>query len=922
MNKNKNQVTSVTVSSPKQIKKVLGNNDDDKKENNAIDQENLKKYSGDISNSKKNLVDDEVEVSQKSLFQKKENINTGGVNRNNSVRKYSVFLESPVLERKYSGLFNGEENNILEKIISDIFDNDDESLMDGSNNKNNNNNKRVSNRRSTLLGGIQGVERQDSNIFNEEENQFLKQMIMDIKDMSFNSLKGLSRESTNKEGINEYIENNNENEDNSEDEVDEYMNENIDILHNEPSFIQKHIKFLEDKRVIQWMKENKEYKEKIINEVVDGLNNGNIKYGKIDSYIKSENLREEIKIAFITNEMNHLKVKLDVDKLMENNDIKSIQDAMLMNIDEMDKIKNYNKCKLHKDFVNQYNRLQEKFIAVNNAQEEKRLMDSFLRGVMIKFSELKSNPNYAELFNNNNIEEEDVSLENKLEIKRTIITIMTNKLKLEEVLYNISNMNIRLEIEEKILMCNEDQIQKINQMEKQLDELESKFINDNTENSSNELKDKMTEFLRKCIEQIVVNNNNRYQIETNNVLIKIYQKYHEKLEVFNILSSNIPKFKDKYCNLLNRFVHAGDSINPTINQRYVNYKTIFHNEASTNKDQDFAEVIVALIKMGGNVSLKDNVGKTPFDYIENNSKLDEVYECLNRHLAKTTAESAVGLRIMRGMLEIEMTSKNNLENLEKYFDAVMNYVKRNKNEKSYEEMEDILSIHIWHEENPYIRNEKEKYFSGLKKECKKKIDEIQKFFNKNGLDETGFTPDNKKWKTDDTEENTKYNEYLKKIDEAVDDLQTINTYLLEKSSVRFTVEKNTIKNEIEIINYNTFSEAINRCMEKDIENFLMEYPSQVLMTLNNNNDILEEIIDQKNMRLLETLSKKGRDLNSFMKDDKLPLERAVQNNNVYFVKEMINLGASMENETKSGHKIIDLIKEKMPNLYNELNNKK
>jgi len=326
--------------------------------------------------------------------------------------------------------------------------------------------------------------------------------------------------------------------------------------------------------------------------------------------------------------------------------------------------------------------------------------------------------------------------------------------------------------------------------------------------------------------------------------------------------------------------------------------------------------------MGGNVSLKDNVGKTPFDYIENNSKLDEVYECLNRHLAKTTAESAVGLRIMRGMLEIEMTSKNNLENLEKYFDAVMNYVKRNKNEKSYEEMEDILSIHIWHEENPYIRNEKEKYFSGLKKECKKKIDEIQKFFNKNGLDETGFTPDNKKWKTDDTEENTKYNEYLKKIDEAVDDLQTINTYLLEKSSVRFTVEKNTIKNEIEIINYNTFSEAINRCMEKDIENFLMEYPSQVLMTLNNNNDILEEIIDQKNMRLLETLSKKGRDLNSFMKDDKLPLERAVQNNNVYFVKEMINLGASVENETKSGHKIIDLIKEKMPNLYNELNNKK
>jgi len=244
----------------------------------------------------------------------------------------------------------------------------------------------------------------------------------------------------------------------------------------------------------------------------------------------------------------------------------------------------------------------------------------------------------------------------------------------------------------------------------------------------------------------------------------------------------------------------------------------------------------------------------------------------------------------------------------------MAFVKKNKDLKSYEEMEDILGIHIWHEENTFIRKEREKYFSELKKKCKVIIDEILTYFKNNGLNDMGLTADNKKWKSDDNEENIKYNENLKKIDNAVDELQIINTYLLEKSSVKFIVEQNTIKNEIEIINYNTFSEAINRCMEDDIENFIMEYPSQVDMTLNNGNDILEEIIDQKNVRLLESLQKNGRDLNSYMKDGKLPLEKAIENNNTYFVKEMINLGVSLETETKSGMKLKDLLKEKMPSL--------
>ncbi|KAG4084091.1 hypothetical protein H8356DRAFT_1745758 [Neocallimastix lanati (nom. inval.)] len=891
-------------------------NTTNEKENELLDSENVKKYSGDISNVKNNNSNENEKKSQNDISGKKR-ILTESERRNNNT-SYSLYLDSPVQEKKYSGLFGSKENSLLEKVLSEIFDkNDDDSLnFEPTIKKENKHNKK----HSSLLESHEKhhmVERQSSNIFDEEENYFLKRMIFDFNENGDKSL-NFSRESSKKEISNENEEKKKEKEatesvvDDDKNILDDYMNDNIEILHNEPSFIQKHLQFIEDKRVIQWMNENKNYKEKIMNEVVTGLNNGNIDHGSVDTCIKDENLKEVIKIAFITNEMDRLKAKLEIKKVLESKDINLIKGGIQRNIEEMNKIKNYKKCKLHSDLVNLYNELQEKYI-INIVQEEKKLRDSFLRGIMVKLSELKSYPNYMELFNNNYKEVEDLSPENKMEIKETLVNIMSDEMKLEELLYNISNTNIRLEIEEKILMCNEDQVEKINQLEKQLDELESKFVNDNTLDSSNELKDKMTEFLRKCIEQIVVNNNNKYQSDSNSVLIKIYQKYHEKLEVFNILSSNIPRFKEKYVNILNRFGHMSDSINPTINQRYIDFKTIFHNEALNNKDSDYADVMVALIKMGANVSLKDNNGKTPFDYIDSN-KIGEVYDNLNKSLSKTNVESAFGIRILRGILEIEITKKNNNENLEKYFNSIMAFVKKNKDLKSYEEMEDILGNHIWHEENTFIRKEREKYFTELKKKCKVIIDEIITYFKNNGLNDMGLTMDNKKWKSDDNEENIKYNDNLKKIDNAVDELQIINTYLLEKSSVKFIVEKNTIKNEIEIINYNTFSEAINRCMEDDIEKFLMEYPSQVDMTLNNDNDILEEIIDQKNVRLLESLKKNGRDLNSFMKDGKLPLEKAIENNNAYFVKEMINLGVSLDTETKSGIKLKDLIKEKIPSL--------
>ena len=53
-------------------------------------------------------------------------------------------------------------------------------------------------------------------------------------------------------------------------------------------------------------------------------------------------------------------------------------------------------------------------------------------------------------------------------------------------------------------------------------------------------------------------------------------------------------------------------------------------------------------------------------------------------------------------------------------------------------MENILSIHIFNDENKYIRTEREKYFLDKIKRNTNKIECSQKFFKSNNLDFSGL----------------------------------------------------------------------------------------------------------------------------------------------------------------------------------------
>ncbi|KAL6631668.1 ankyrin [Neocallimastix sp. 'constans'] len=114
---------------------------------------------------------------------------------------------------------------------------------------------------------------------------------------------------------------------------------------------------------------------------------------------------------------------------------------------------------------------------------------------------------------------------------------------------------------------------------------------------------------------------------------------------------------------------------------------------------------------------------------------------------------------------------------------------------------------------------------------------------------------------------------------------------------------------------NCNNDQMKKNAEDQIEKFLTEYPSEVYMSIDENTDIFEEFINQRNIRLISVLIKIGRDINNYMKNMKLPIEQAIENKDKDIVKELINLGANTEVRTAGGIKIVNLIKSKMPEYY-------
>ncbi|OUM62889.1 hypothetical protein PIROE2DRAFT_61598 [Piromyces sp. E2] len=489
----------------------------------------------------------------------------------------------------------------------------------------------------------------------------------------------------------------------------------------------------------------------------------------------------------------------------------------------------------------------------------------------------------------------------------------------EEFIFDIFNIDKRLVYEESFLTNYEEQIQLIRDKENHVTELKSK-LNDNQTSSFNEFVDEIAFILKTCVNQMIRIMNNKYLSDYRNELSSFYIKY------FNILknsNNNNNSLYIKYFNNINNnnnynsnnnnnidipsfneiFKLKKDEIKfPGIDTRYNDYKTAIHNEACKIYDKNYNNNIVTLIKLGANISLKDNMGKTPLDFIDDN-KINKIYSIMEKELYINGCRNCYIPRIKRVLVEIQLRKYGDLEeqSYEDYFNSIINFVKYYRNKRNKEEIENSLSNLLWHDENIDIRKKREDYFLKLK--------------NNKGLNQEGMTNDGKKWKGKTLDECKKYNQYIIDKPKFLDEIHLINEYFIERNNIKFNNYKNNIKQELEILNNNIYSEGVIKCMEEDIERFFMEYPSQIDMELNNNTDILEEAIDHNYIKLLKVLSINGKNLNYVLRDGKLPLEKAVDQNNLNLVKRLIDLGASLELKTQNGEKLVELIKNKFPEFY-------
>ena len=336
------------------------------------------------------------------------------------------------------------------------------------------------------------------------------------------------------------------------------------------------------------------------------------------------------------------------------------------------------------------------------------------------------------------------------------------------------------------------------------------------------------------------------------------------------------------------------------NKADVNIKCKTGETALTVACKEGNEIIVKyLVDHGANVNITDKNGLTPL-----------IISCIEGSKS-TSKHLARGKSLKNKLIKVDLTNikNNNPDN-----------IKNNKNNKNSNTNNNMLKsgpspIPTWDEINKVedIKSSNSKILNISSEENKN----IIKYLVDHGADV------NAKSKNGDTPLTISCrngNGYIVKylIDHGANidvrdgngDSPLVIAYTIgDETILKYVIEK-TIK-----LLPNCNNDQMKKNAEDQIEKFLTEYPSEVYMSIDENTDIFEEFINQRNIRLISVLIKIGRDINNYMKNMKLPIEQAIENKDKDIVKELINLGANTEVRTAGGIKIVNLIKSKMPEYY-------
>jgi len=429
-------------------------------------------------------------------------------------------------------------------------------------------------------------------------------------------------------------------------------------------------------------------------------------------------------------------------------------------------------------------------------------------------------------------------------------------------LYNINDINERLEIENKILIYKEksdfyvkwlnNQLSKDNLKKEDIDEI---------------IRELISEMCKFKYESILKEHQNAY----SEILCKFYQKFNDLLN-----NPSIPKDKFKF--KFKKDINSRDAED--------NNKTELHKKFENYNGEEYNYEIINLIKLGANSTLRDDEWKIPFDFIDEQD-INNICSNLKKISTKSKEENGnreERLRILKFINDMDDYIKRNFNNVEyrikfindnivietsekdfsdekkEYFEELKNFVKEeieknnvdddNNNNLIYEK----LNLHIWHNENYSLKKEREIYFMERINENDRKIidAEIIDDMNNNAINEMNNNED-KPVLTNEKENNN----LIDVVENAKRENNLIQKYLLEESNKDFINSRNKIINELEILINNNYSEEMNDLFVKELEKYFKEYPSQIeiIIEKNNTEKMNEKIKDYRYQKRMLTVFK-------------------------------------------------------------------
>ena len=210
----------------------------------------------------------------------------------------------------------------------------------------------------------------------------------------------------------------------------------------------------------------------------------------------------------------------------------------------------------------------------------------------------------------------------------------------------------------------------------------------------------------------------------------------------DLTNQKIPKLEEKFSNEYrkSKWGTVSDIPEVGIDKRYQGQKTILHNEAINYEGKESARHIVALAKMGANISLLDENNKSALEYLTN-EQLNEVEKDLDNTKEYVGTISAIRLRRLSIEIEIKKYKNGEIEakelntKIDAFYDMLVDFIYKNiySSNCGYKKLFEMVSQFIVDENNMYLENNRNLIGHIIVKRARDKHDDLKKLLKNDNM---------------------------------------------------------------------------------------------------------------------------------------------------------------------------------------------